>query len=513
MDVPETRFARTTSGSTIAYQVFGDGPVTITSVPPMAQNIEMAWEWPAIRGMFEGFASFCRFVVFDKRGTGMSDRRLDIPDLDERVDEMSAVLDDAGIDRTYVMGTSEGGPMALMFAATYPERVDGVILECTAASLLTDEQRDRMNRGEYDPDALRRRQRFVETWGTPDSIVPDIFAPSIAHDEEYRRWHQRYERNAASRDALESLMAHNSRMDARGILHRVEGPVLMIHRRDDPMAPIGLVLDTERRLRSYGVEVERVEQPGADHYLYATDLPGALSAIERFTTGHVQRDHHRWLQRTVEITTLGRFDVRIAGESLPTSEWGSKRARTLLKRLVVARGWPVTRDELIETLWPDGGDPERLGARLSVQLSAVRRVLRGGIVADRSTIRLDLDHVDVDVERWFATTDDRTIVDGYGGELLPDDRYDDWSAPLRDDARNRFVAAAHRLADGLADEDAAALMRRVLVEDPYDEAAHRRLVSVLRSAGRLGDARTAYQAYVGSMDELGVDAIDWDDLA
>lgn len=172
MDVPETRFARTTSGSTIAYQVVGDGPVTITSVPPMAQNIEMAWEWPAIRGMFEGFASFCRFVVFDKRGTGMSDRRLDIPDLDERVDELSAVLDHAGIDRTYVMGTSEGGPMALMFAATYPERVDGVILECTAATLLTDDQRDRVSRGEYDPDACDAGNGSSRRGGRPTRSCP-----------------------------------------------------------------------------------------------------------------------------------------------------------------------------------------------------------------------------------------------------------------------------------------------------------------------------------------------------
>ncbi|MFP5487118.1 MAG: alpha/beta fold hydrolase, partial [Acidimicrobiia bacterium] len=411
MDVPVTRFARTPSGSTIAYQVFGDGPVTITSVPPLAQNIEMAWGWPAIRSMFEGFASFCRFVVFDKRGTGMSDRRLDIPDLDERVDELSAVLDDAGIDRTYVMGTSEGGPMALMFAATYPERVEGVILECTAASLLDDEQRDRVERGEFDPEASERRRRFVETWGTPDSIVPDIFAPSIADDQEYRRWHQRYERNSASRDALESLMAYNSRMDARGVLHRVEGPVLIVHRVDDPVVPSELVLDTERRLRSYGVEVERLAQPGADHYIYATDLAGVLTAIERFTTGRVQRDHTRWLDRTVEITTLGRFEVRVAGEPVPTADWGSKRARTLLKRLVVARGWPVTRDELIDILWPEGGDPARLAARLSVQLSGVRRVLRGGIVADRSSIRLDLEHVDVDLERWFAAADDATIID------------------------------------------------------------------------------------------------------
>src|SRR5262245_40389358 len=117
--LPETKFAVTPSGSSIAYQCTGDGDVTIVSVPPMAQNIEMAWEWPAIRRMFEEFGTFCRFVPFDKRGTGMSNRNTDIPCLDERVDELSAVLDHAGIDRAFVMGTSEGGPMALMFAATY----------------------------------------------------------------------------------------------------------------------------------------------------------------------------------------------------------------------------------------------------------------------------------------------------------------------------------------------------------------------------------------------------------
>jgi pimeloyl-ACP methyl ester carboxylesterase len=128
--------------------VIGDGEATIVSVPPMAQNIEMAWEWPAIRRMFEGFASFCRFVAFDKRGTGMSNRGLDIPRLDERVDELSAVLDHAAIDRCYVMGTSEGGPMALMFAATYPDRVLGVILESSTAWLVAvDDDRERAGLG------------------------------------------------------------------------------------------------------------------------------------------------------------------------------------------------------------------------------------------------------------------------------------------------------------------------------------------------------------------------------
>ena len=268
----------TPSGSSIAYQCIGDGDVTIVSVPPMAQNIEMAWEWPAIRRMFEGFATFCRFVPFDKRGTGMSNRSLDIPRLDERVDELSAVLDHAGIDRAYVMGTSEGGPMALMFAATYPNRVQGVILESSAA-WLAPTRRACGRSGARAAERLGLWERFVAGWGTSESITVDLFAPSLAGDDEFRRWHQRYERNAASRDAIGALVDLAGEMDARGVLHRIECPVLdpppCRRSRRAHRAPharrVGL-------LRSHGVDVELVEMPGDDHFLYATDLALALGS-------------------------------------------------------------------------------------------------------------------------------------------------------------------------------------------------------------------------------------------
>ena len=191
---------------------------------------------------------------------------------------------------------------------------------------------------------------------------------------------------------------------------------------------------------------------------------------------------------------------------------GLEAARTLLKRLVVARGWPVTRDELIDVLWPDDGDLDRLSARLSVQLSAVRRILGGGVIADRSSIRLDLDHVNVDIERWFALTDDAAIVAGYVGELLPDDRYDDWSNGLRDESRARFGAAACRLAERSRPNEAIELWRRTLAHDSHDEGVHRSLVATLRAEGRLGEARAAYQTYVAAMDDVGVDATSWSAL-
>ncbi len=498
----------TPGGTSIAYQCFGEAGPVIVSVPPMAQNIEMAWEWPAIRRMFEGFATFARFVPFDKRGTGMSDRSLNIPRLDERVDELSAVLDHLGTERAFVMGTSEGGPMALLFAATYPERVRGVILESSTASLRMDTGEDRSAKEAFWP-------RFIAGWGTPESIFVDHFAPSLADDDEFRVWHQRYERNAASREAIGVLVELGTEMDAQGVLHRIECPVLIVHRAGDRVIPIARARWTAGLLRSHGVEVDLVEMPGPDHLLYAADLEMALAAIERFTTGQVSDHRPGWLgskTATTAVTTMGRFEIVVDGAPVATAEWGSKRARTLLKRLVVARGAPVTRDELFDLLWPEGSDGGRLSARLSVQLSAVRRVLRGGVIADRSSVRLDLAHVDVDIERWFSHTDDAAIVAGHTGEFLPDDRYDDWARPLRDEICGRFVEAASRMAARGPLSEAAGIWRRVLTADPYDERAHRSLVGALRADGQLGQARAAYQAYVAAMDDLSIDAASWDDL-
>jgi pimeloyl-ACP methyl ester carboxylesterase/DNA-binding SARP family transcriptional activator len=507
--VPEVKFARA-NGSSIAYQVFGDGPVTICAVPPMAQNIELAWESPYIRHMLDGFASFSRYLHFDKRGTGMSDRSLDIPGLDERVDELSAVLDAEGIDRTYLFGASEGGPMALMFAATYPERVDGVILHGSAASLVSDEARDRHASEGPTTESEGAFVAFADAWGTPDSITVDFFAPSLAGDLEFKEWHQRYERQAANRDAIMTLLRLNALMDVRGVLNRIDAPILMMHRVGDPIVSIEFARATYDQLDEAGADVRFVEEAGADHFSYAGDVDATLAEIERFTTGTVRDRPARQLHRA-RITTMGHFLVEVDGVPVATSDWGSKRARTLLKRLIVARGWPVTRDELFEVLWP-GEDSDRLGARLSVQLSAVRRILGGGVIADRSSIRLDLDAVDVDLERWFANDGDDAIVDGYPGEFLPDDRYDDWSGPLRDEMRARFVSAARRVAATAEPARSVGLLRRVLVEDPFDEPSHRALVRTLHTDGRLGEAATAHAVYVAAMDELGVPAADWDSI-
>ena len=126
-EIPPIRFADA-RGARIAYQDFGQQEPVVVAVPPLAQNLELAFEAPIKRRMFERFGRFARWIQFDKRGTGSSDRRVRVPGIDERVDDMRAVMDAAGVDRAHLFGQSEGGPMAILFAVTYPERVQSLTL-------------------------------------------------------------------------------------------------------------------------------------------------------------------------------------------------------------------------------------------------------------------------------------------------------------------------------------------------------------------------------------------------
>ena len=209
------------------------------------------------------------------------------------------------------------------------------------------------------------------------------------------------------------------------------------------------------------------------------------------------------------ITTLGRFAVEVNGEEIPTSAWGSRNARQVCKRLVAARGWPVTRDELIDMLWPDEDDRRRLSARLSVQLSAVRKVLGGGVIADRESVRLDPEEVETDLEAFYQATDDTVIAAAYAGDFLPEDRYEDWTGAPRDEARSRFVAAARRATElAIGNRNftyATETARRVVEADRYNDNSHLLLVNALMEAGEEGEARNAHVAWQAAMAELDIE--------
>lgn len=489
MPVPAVRFVKV-GGGRLAWQEWGDGDSTIVAIPPAAQNIETAWEWPGIRTMLERFGSFARYVHFDKRGTGASDRGDVVPGLDTRVDDLRAVMDDAGVERGHLFAQSEGGPTALLFAATYPHRVESLILHGTGACIVPS---DLAADPEFRRDQIEKRRSFADRWGTSDTASIALFAPSMVGDREFTEWFVRYERTAASGEGVFDLMTQMIDMDVRDVVGEIDAPMLVLHRTDETAMPIGL----GRELVGLAQNATLIELDGADHFAFLGDIDTWMTEVERWVTGTVRDRPVDVGPRSPEITTLGRFAVTVDGTEVDAASWGSRRARVLLKRLVVAEGAPVTREELFDLLWPDETDRARLGARLSVQLSAVRKVLGGGVLADRETVALDRDHVRVDLFDYLeaaAAGSDETVLDRYG-EFLPEQRYDDWAAPTRERVRSIFTTAAHRRITVAIDADDTAsaieLARRIVAADPTDELAHASLVDALQAAGDEAAARRA----------------------
>jgi pimeloyl-ACP methyl ester carboxylesterase/DNA-binding SARP family transcriptional activator len=495
--IPPVLFAPV-RGARIAYQDFGEGPVLV-SIPPFAQNIEVAWDWPPVREMFERFGSFSRSIIFDKRGTGASDRQIPIANLDERVEDLRAVMDHAGVERAFLFGASEGGPMCLLFAATYPDRVDGVVIHGSGAYIVPP----------ADVDAAARSQAFagfdylVQTWGTPQSPMAEAFSPSLAGDDDYRTWLERYCRLSATQESCRELLDMVADFDVRDVLAEIKAPVLVQHRTGDRIVSV----DHGRALAGAIDGAELCEYDSDDHFSFVGDL-GWIDDIERFVTGSVKDRPPRSTETNVTVTTLGRFGAQIDGQEVPTSMWRSRIPRQICKRLVAARGWPVTREKLFEMCWPDETDTAKLGARLSVQLSAVRRVLGGGVIADRRTVALNLQEVTTDLETLLNATSDEQTIAIYTGEFLPEEVDDDWAIGARNEARAAFTASARRLAalaqsDG--DHDTAAVLARRLIEvDRYDETAHQLLVQSLLATGDTAAARNAHQLWARYLSEIDV---------
>lgn len=484
--------------------------MTIVAVPPLAKNIEIAWECAQYRHYFERVASFSRYVHFDKRGTGASDRTVPVPSLDTHVDDLRAVMDAAGVERAFVEGVSEGGPMAMLFAVTYPDRVDGLILDGTAAILVppteSPETRD---------ERLAVRELWLERWGTEESLTLTIMAPSVASDPWYRAWQPRYERQSASPAALRDLVSLIEEIDVSAVLPAIDVPTLARHRVDDAIVSIERARDTIAAVP----DARLIEYPGAEHFVHTgDDVDPWLDLVQEFATGTRPRSRRRRSPRQLaaagtvtSIRTLGGFGVTVGEREVPLAAWGSRRARQLCKMLAAAAGQPVARDQLIDALWPDDIGTDRLSARLSVQLSMVRRILGGGIAADRASVRLDLDEINLDVDHLHRAVDANDlalVIDLYRGEFLPEDPYEDWAASARDRARRAYVRAAHDLARGAAangdHEQAGDYAARIVTIDPFDEAGHHRLIAALAAEGRLGEARHAYDAYAERMRELAV---------
>jgi pimeloyl-ACP methyl ester carboxylesterase len=277
VNVPETRYA-SSDGVNIAYQVVGSGPFDLVYVPGWVSNIEVMWEEPRLAAFLERLASFSRLILFDKRGTGLSDAVSDdhLPTLERRMDDVRAVMDAAGSERAALLGHSEGGNMCIVFSASFPERTSALVLLGSYA------KRSRSDDYPWAPDPADREHEIQEaerTWGQAD-FAPTL-APSLAEDEAFRSWFKRYLRLSASPRAAAALLRMNTTIDTRAVLPAIRVPTLCIYRTDDPDVKV----DEGRFIASKVPGARFVELPGADHLMWAGDASAILDEVEGFLTG------------------------------------------------------------------------------------------------------------------------------------------------------------------------------------------------------------------------------------
>jgi pimeloyl-ACP methyl ester carboxylesterase/class 3 adenylate cyclase len=267
-DVPDIRWAR--NGEVhLAYQQWGDGDVALVSIPGIVSNIEVMWEQADAQHYFGRLGAFCRNVIYDKRGQGLSDREAGVPTMDDRLADTAAVMDAAGVERAAMAGISEGGTTAAMFAATFPERVSHLLLFDTFATVDAELA---------DPFVTL----WAERWGSEESLTVDIATPSKAHDPEFRRWMRKFERSSTTPGGLLALWRWVREIDVTPVLSSIQCPTLVIHRRDDRLVPVAL----GRALAEQIPGARLLELPGGDHFPSIGDSEPVLVAIEEFLTGH-----------------------------------------------------------------------------------------------------------------------------------------------------------------------------------------------------------------------------------
>jgi class 3 adenylate cyclase len=271
---PETRYAK--SGDVhIAYQVTGSGPLDLVWVPGFMSHLEADWDNPARVRIFERIGSFCRLIRFDKRGTGLSDR-VAIPTLEQRMDDVRAVMDAVGSKQAALFGFSEGGPMSLLFAATYPERTVALVMYGSYARRLWAPDHPY---GKTAADWDGFVQRLEREWGGP--VALDVFAPSVANDPNAQKAWASYLRQAASPGAVVSIMRMNGEIDVRHVLPTIRVPTLVVHRTGDRLTSI----EQARYLASNIAGAHLVEFPGDDHALAVGNADAIVDEIEKFLTG------------------------------------------------------------------------------------------------------------------------------------------------------------------------------------------------------------------------------------
>ncbi|UVC18454.1 adenylate/guanylate cyclase domain-containing protein [Mesorhizobium onobrychidis] len=317
MQRPETRYAR--SGDiAIAYQVVGDGPIDLLYAPGWLTNVEYTWESPEYTRFLKKLARFSRLILFDKRGMGMSDRDVGFPTLDQRTEDIKAVLDAVGSSGAALFGVSEGGNMASLFAATHPEWVSALILYGSHARSKWAED---YPLGRWTEDDIERYVgSLLENWGRPFDL--DAGAPSVAGDPVVQNWFAAYLRFSASPRAAELITRLGFEIDIRAILPAIKVPTLVLHRAGDRWhAP-----EEARYLAERIPDAKLRILPGEDHLPWYGDLDRLVGEIEEFLTGTRTSANYDRALITVLMTD-------IVDSTVTLSAMGDERWHAILEQL------------------------------------------------------------------------------------------------------------------------------------------------------------------------------------
>jgi class 3 adenylate cyclase len=312
---PQTRYAR--SGDLhIAYQVIGEGPIDLVYVPSWISALEHYWDEPTVSRYFNRLASFSRLIMFDRRGSGMSDPVPNAPTLEEQMDDVVAVMDAVGSERAAVFALLEGGAMATLFAATHPERTTALVLY---------EAQPRMS---WAPDydwAMKREDRKqyiqnggLQNWGDGSRI--SALSPESAGNARLQNWYGRLERLAASPGMAAKLMLMNAEVDVRAVLPSIKVPTLVLHRAEDQMIDIR----HSRYLAEHIPGARLVVLPGREALSFGPAAASELDEIEEFLTGQRQAVHSERILATVMFSDIVDSTRRAA-------ELGDRRWRDLLQ--------------------------------------------------------------------------------------------------------------------------------------------------------------------------------------
>jgi pimeloyl-ACP methyl ester carboxylesterase len=311
------RYARSEQGN-IAYQVTGEGPTDVVLVGDWWNHIEWQWEEPRYARFLARLASFSRLIVFDKRGTGLSDPvALDeLPTLERWMDDVRVVIDAAGAEQVAVVAHGAGGPMAMLFPATYPERVSGLVLISTFATLA--------RHGDYPvglPPSMAdtAREWLTSSWGTGAAL--DTLGPSGAADSGLRDWLARFQRLTASPGAAAAMMNWTLRIDVRDVLGAVRVPTLILLRTDEEFVRP----DHGRYLAERIPSARLVELPGRDYLYFVGDSDAVLAEIQEFLTGVREAPEPDRVLATVMFTD-------IVGSTEKAAAFGDRAWRDMVQR-------------------------------------------------------------------------------------------------------------------------------------------------------------------------------------